>query len=73
MGGGCASCELSKKRPMSGAYNVKCLDCCTRLVMSAYPLRQAAAAMLAVVQRHHGRAGREQVSESVRQILARRR
>jgi hypothetical protein len=50
-----------------------CLGCCTRLVLSAYPLRQAAAAMLAVVQRHHGRAGREQVSESGRQILARRR
>jgi hypothetical protein len=69
----CDACEISKKRPLCGDYRMQCLDCCTRLVLSAYPLKHAAAAMLAVVRRHHGAAGRAKVSESVRQTLAKRR
>ena len=68
----CDACECLKKRPHSGSYRMQCLDFCTRLVLSAYPLRHAAAAMLTVVQRHHGPMGRATVSESVRQTLARR-
>jgi hypothetical protein len=50
-----------------------CLACCTRLVLSAHPDKRQEAVMLTLVERHHGKAGRATVSESVRQSLEKRR
>lgn len=69
----CQACESSKQRPTSGAYRFQCLECCTRLVLSAYPSKAQASAMLAAIDRFPLSPGREQVLESVRQCLEKRR
>ena len=66
----CAACTLTQTRPHCGAYRMQCLDCCTRLVLSAYPSKSHAAAMLAAIERFQGNPGRERVLESVRHGLA---
>ncbi|MFY9184403.1 MAG: hypothetical protein WBJ45_08120 [Limnohabitans sp.] len=69
----CQACESSKQRLTSGAYRFQCLECCTRLVLSAYPNKAQASAMLAAIERFPLSPGREQVLESVRQCLEKRR
>lgn len=67
----CQECLKRNGRP-GGTYRLQCLACCTDLVLSAYPLRHQAAAMLAAIERQPGSPGRAIVSASVRQSLARR-
>lgn len=50
----CAACESSRRRPFSGAYSLRCRECCARLVASTYPNRQHARAMLETVGRFMG-------------------
>ena len=69
----CSACDLSRGRPTCGAYRFQCLDCCTRLVLSAYPSKSHAAAMLAAIERFQGNPGRERVLASVRHGLEKRR
>lgn len=69
----CQACESFKQLPNSGAYRFQCLECCTRLVLSAYPSKAQASAMLAAIDRFPLSPGREQVLESVRQCLEKRR
>lgn len=47
---------------------MRCLACCVRLVLSAQPSRQRAAAMLAVIERH-GHVARADVLAGVRAHL----
>jgi ribosomal protein L37AE/L43A len=72
----CPACEAAKLK-RSGLYHLSCLDCCARLVASAYPNRRAASAMMTVVKRHIARCaptfGPADVTESVRQLLEKRR
>ena len=69
----CQECQTRNGRP-GGTYRMQCLACCTGLVLSAYPLRHQAAAMLAAmlaaIERQPGSPGRAIVSASVRQSLA---
>jgi hypothetical protein len=58
--------------PFAGGFRMQCLACCTRLVLSAHPLRHAAQAMLAAIARHPDAPGRAQVLASVRLALERR-
>jgi hypothetical protein len=51
---------------------MQCLACCTRLVLSAYPDKRQASAMLAAIERFKNAPGREQVLASVAQILGKR-
>lgn len=51
---------------------MQCLECCTRLVLSAYPDKRQAAVMLAAIERFRGSPGRAQVLESVAQSLGKR-
>ena len=67
----CQECQQRNGRP-GGLYRLQCLACCTALVLSAYPLRHHAAAVLTAIERHPGSPGRARVSASVRQSLARR-
>jgi hypothetical protein len=73
----CPACESSRQRPLGGLYRMQCLECCARLVASTYPNRQAAAAMVTVVKRSIARFaptfGPADVTESVRQLLEKRR
>ena len=50
--GPCAACVRVMQYPLSGSYNMQCLYCCARLVVSAHPNRGAAAAMMMVIKRH---------------------
>lgn len=68
----CKACASSRERPRSGAYNFRCLDCCARLVLSAYPDKRRAGAMLEAIQRCPGNPGRERVLACVSQTLAKR-
>ena len=66
----CSACQQTQERPTCGAYRFQCLDCCTRLVLSAYPSKSHAAAMLAAIERFPGNPGRARVLASVRLGLA---
>ena len=47
----CQACELTQHRPQCGAYNLRCVHCCARLVMAARPNRKAQEAMLLCITR----------------------
>jgi hypothetical protein len=72
----CELCEFSERHPkpgmVAGAVDFRCLGCCTRLVLSAHPSREQAAAMLATIARFQGAPGRAEVLASVRQAIAKR-
>lgn len=68
----CQACESHAINPLSGSFRMQCLQCCTRLVLRTFPLKHHAAAMLQLVQKHHGTNGRAAVSASVRQALEKR-
>ena len=65
----CKQCESSKQQPHSGAYSFKCVECCSRLVLSTRPDKRLAASMLAAIERFPDNPGRERILESVRQTL----
>ena len=65
----CEACSHFKQHPLSGRYSLTCVECCCRLVLSAHPNKNAAAAMLAAIDRQPGNPGRAQVLASVRQAL----
>lgn len=48
-----------------GVYDLKCLDCCARLVLSTHPDRRLAAAMLAAIERVPGAPDRAEVLAAV--------
>lgn len=51
-----------------GLYRMQCLDCCVRLVLSAWPSRARAAGMLAAIERF-GYVERSQVLAGVQRAL----
>ena len=65
----CTACQAHATNPLSGQYHFGCLSCCTRLVISTRPNKQAAAGMLAAIARYPQNPGRERILESVRQAL----
>ena len=68
----CEACEKSAINPHCGHYHFRCLECCTRLVLSTHPSKQHAAAMLAAIARFRDAPGRDAILESVRLCLAKR-
>lgn len=66
----CKSCASRKSRPISGAYNFRCPDCCAHLVWKAHPDKRQAAAMLAAIARFEHAPARELVLARVSEILA---
>ena len=52
-----------------GVYDLSCLDCCARLVMSAYPDRPLARALMASVERHKGAPAKADVVEAIKAII----
>ena len=69
----CPACEFSKRRPFSGAYNLGCVQCCARLVISAHPSKSHATSMLVAINRFPGSPGREKVLACVRHGLEKHR
>jgi hypothetical protein len=68
----CKTCEIATDKKLSGLFDLRCLECCARLVISAHPDKRQAGAMLAAIARFKGAPGREQILECVRQCLAKR-
>lgn len=56
----CKQCTQS-----GGMYNLGCLECCARLVMSTRPSKPRAGAMLAAIARHRNAPEREKITERV--------
>ena len=52
-----------------GVYQLQCLDCCARLVMSAHPDRRAAGMLMAVIERYKGAPAKADVVAAVRAAL----
>jgi hypothetical protein len=68
----CPACTETQAKPLCGSYQMTCMDCCTRLVLSAHPDKKQAAVMLAAIARFPGAPGRGAVLESVRLELTKR-
>lgn len=45
----CPSCTTAATNPLSGLYQLRCLPCCVRLVLSARPDKMQAQSMLAAI------------------------
>lgn len=65
----CKSCAAHLANPKSGLYQVDCLQCCARLVLSARPDKRKAEVMLAVIARHNGAPPRGEVLQAIRAAL----
>lgn len=64
----CEACERSRGGAPSGRYRMTCVQCCVRLVLSAYPSKGRAASMLALIERQ-GAVDRALVLDGVRAAL----
>lgn len=65
----CHACEATAARPHCGAYQLTCLPCCTRLVLSAHPAQHQMQGMLAAIERQPGAPKREDVLVAVELAL----
>lgn len=65
----CKGCELAAATRYAGLYVLTCLDCCIRLVLSAHPSKERAAAMLAVIEHGPGAPDRAQILAGVQKAL----
>lgn len=63
----CMGCECCDKL---ATYNLLCVDCCARLVLSVRPLKAKAEAMLAAIKRMPGAPLRADVLARVREKLS---
>ena len=54
-------CELVKVDRFAGAYDLKCIACCARLVKAARPSRSRQESMLEVIARTRGAPTRKAV------------
>lgn len=64
----CSHCEKSRTTKFCGLYNLVCLDCCARLVVSARNVGRAQQeGMLAVIARAKGAPKREEVLNYMRE------
>lgn len=59
-------CKMCDGYP--GLYDVKCLDCCVRLVMSTKPDKQLAAAMLQSIEMFPGAPKRSEILSKIKDL-----
>lgn len=69
----CKACEKAATNPHCGEYQMQCLKCCARLVISTHPSKPHAEAMLAAIARFRDAPGRAAILECVRLTLEKRR
>ena len=62
----CATCQSSNEQPWHGVYNLKCIACCARLVISARPNKRFQEAMLAAIAMQKGAPDRAQILEHIK-------
>lgn len=63
----CPACTTHASNPLTGRHNLRCLQCCTRLVLKVPRSRSHQEAMLAAIARTPKAPGRDEVLASVRQ------
>lgn len=63
----CKECTKAAASKHHGVYQMTCLMCCARLVVSARFSKMHQEAMLAVIARTHGAPSRQQVLDCIRQ------
>ena len=64
-GGGKMTCKLCSDE-ISPVYDLHCVGCCARLVVSARPWKSHQEAMLAVISRFEGAPSREDVINEIK-------
>ena len=62
----CKPCAAAANKPVSAVYDLTCVDCCARLVLSARPSKPNASAMLAAIARFKGAPTRAEVLEKIK-------
>lgn len=62
----CRACQATQARPHCGAYNMRCVKCCARLVVSARPNRNAQEAMLACITRRPSNPTKPEVIQAIK-------
>ena len=66
----CQQCKARSARPVCGAYNFGCVECCASLVQSAHPSKHMARVMLAAIGRFSGAPSRQAVLNCVARRMA---
>lgn len=65
----CEHCQSSAQRPFHGGYSFRCVNCCARLVYSAYPHRGQASVMLAAISRFRDAPPRDEILAGVAALV----
>lgn len=65
----CTHCESSTQRPTHGGYSFRCVQCCARLVYSAYPHKGQATVMLAAISKFRDAPPREAILALVGELV----
>jgi hypothetical protein len=63
----CPACTLIQTRALCGAYNLRCVRCCARLVMSARPNRKAQEGMLACITRRPENPAQAEILQAIKE------
>lgn len=66
----CKDCWRATLTPHWGGFNMACIGCCARLVLSCSPDKQQAEAMLGAITMRPGRPTRKEVLAAVRERKA---
>ena len=62
----CKACEQHRANAWSGAYFMRCVQCCARLVISARPNRLAQEAMLLCITRRQGNPSKADIINTIK-------
>lgn len=65
----CTHCESSTQRPTHGGYSFRCVQCCARLVYSAYPHKGQATVMLAAISKFREAPPRDEILAAVAALV----
>ena len=65
----CTHCESSTQRPTHGGYSFRCVQCCARLVYSAYPHKGQATVMLAAISKFREAPPRDEILAGVAALV----
>ncbi len=63
----CPDCTTSSTNPTHGVYNLECVMCCSRLVVSLRPSKLHQESMLEVIRRVKGSPSRQAILDCISQ------
>lgn len=62
----CPDCTTSATNPVHGVYDLECVMCCARLVVSARPHKRAQESMLETIRRVKGSPSRQAIMDCIK-------